>query len=309
MPRASSPDTRADRVAARQLGLLTRGQASQAGLTRDQILRRLASGRWLRLAPGVYRVNGAPPTWQHDVLAACLAGGLDAVASHLTAAALWGLAEPPAVPHITVPKGRSGRSGLATVHWAALAGRDVTRIGPVPVTRVERTLLDCATVLAQPVLENVVDDAIVRELAAPAAIRAAMERAARRPGRPGTRALTAALAVWDHRIWPGSPAEARLLRQISEWGLTAPERQHKVKDDGGVVVARVDLAWPVDRVGLEYDSDRWHTPRRWASDESRHAELARLGWQIRHVDNNDLRAGRGRLRAMLTELLVRTTAA
>ena len=39
----------------------------------------------------VYRIGGAPPTWRGQVLAACWAAQGLAVASHRSAAELWGL--------------------------------------------------------------------------------------------------------------------------------------------------------------------------------------------------------------------------
>ncbi len=305
----STPDRRADRLAVLQLALITWAQAIGVGLTRDQILHRQSSGRWIRLAPGVYRVAGAPVTWQQQILAACLAGGQATVASHLSAAALWGLAEPPARPHVTRPREVSSRSRLATVHRSRLADRDFTRVGPVPVTRVERTLVDCAVLLPRSALEDLVDEAVVRGLATPDGIGAANARAGRAPGRAGSRALVDALSVWAPGIRPDSTAEMRLLRQIREWGMPAPTPQFEVKDTTGRVLAHLDLAWPVARVGLEYDSDRWHAPRRWDHDEARHAGVERLGWRIRHVDTTDLRAGRDDLRRMLTTLLASTEAA
>src|SRR6266508_4017047 len=93
-----TPDQRADRAAARQYSLITRWQALACGLSARQINRRVACGRWIAVAPGVYRVPSAPVTWQQRALAACLAGPPGTVASHLTAAAIHELADAPATP-------------------------------------------------------------------------------------------------------------------------------------------------------------------------------------------------------------------
>ena len=52
---------------------------------------RTSSGRWILVYDGVYRMGGAPKTWRGDLLAACLAAGPSALASHRSAAALWRL--------------------------------------------------------------------------------------------------------------------------------------------------------------------------------------------------------------------------
>ncbi|MEW6154910.1 MAG: type IV toxin-antitoxin system AbiEi family antitoxin domain-containing protein [Actinomycetota bacterium] len=62
-------------VFARQLGLVTRTQARDAGLTDRMVHQRVRSGRWVRVGGGVYRVAGVPVTWSHKALAACLVAG------------------------------------------------------------------------------------------------------------------------------------------------------------------------------------------------------------------------------------------
>ena len=57
------PDASVARLAARQHGAFTRSQAADAGLTRRQIDRRVAAGRYSVLRRGVLAVGGAPPTW------------------------------------------------------------------------------------------------------------------------------------------------------------------------------------------------------------------------------------------------------
>ena len=76
-------------MAARQHGLITRTQAREAGLTDRIVERRLGSRRWVALRTGVYRIAGAPPTWEQTALATCLAAGHGTVVCGPTAAKLW----------------------------------------------------------------------------------------------------------------------------------------------------------------------------------------------------------------------------
>src|SRR5438094_10397684 len=78
-------------VAAGQLGLVTRADVAAAGGTDDIAKERVWAMQWQRLQRGVYLVGAARPTWEQRMLAACLAAGPDAVASHRAAAALWRL--------------------------------------------------------------------------------------------------------------------------------------------------------------------------------------------------------------------------
>jgi hypothetical protein len=79
-------DVLVGRIAARQLGLITRRQALDAGITPGEIRWRAATGRWNVIRFGVFAVAGAPPSWEQRVLAAVLAGPPGTVASHFSAA-------------------------------------------------------------------------------------------------------------------------------------------------------------------------------------------------------------------------------
>jgi hypothetical protein len=295
-------------VASRQLGLLTGTQARRIGFTHHEVQHRLRTGRWKQVTRDLFVVAGTPPSWQRDALAACLAGPPGAAASHVTGAALWQCAAPSPLPHVTFPPTASARLRIAKVHRSALGPEDVTRIGVIPVTRVARTLVDLAAVAAAPALERAVDTALDRGLTRVDDVMAAIGRAQRRPGRGGVTALVRALEAWTDPIKPDSPAEARLIRRLAQWRITGAVRQHVIRDAAGAHVARVDLAWPARRVGLEYDGAAYHGPRRFEHDEQRHAAVEALGWTLEHVDRLDLRPGQTRLRDVLLPLLGRPAA-
>lgn len=78
------------RLAAGQKGLFTRQQALAIGLTVRQLDHGTRTGRWSRLYRSVYRMAGTPASDLQSLLAAVLAGGPGAAASHRGAAWLWG---------------------------------------------------------------------------------------------------------------------------------------------------------------------------------------------------------------------------
>ncbi|MGH9246426.1 MAG: type IV toxin-antitoxin system AbiEi family antitoxin domain-containing protein [Acidimicrobiales bacterium] len=293
-----TPDRRADALAARQHGVVSFEQAIACGLTPERIRGRVASGRWLRLTRGVYAVAATPPSWQQTVMAACLAAPAAAVASHLTAAALHGLWRPPPRPHITVPRGFSVRLPIATVHRAALAPTDIVRIEGIACSSPARLLVECAALLAGPSLADLVDDVLCAGQATKPGVEAAMARGSRSPGRPGTRALRAALAIWTPDMRPGSRPEVRMVRRVVEWGFDRPELQWEVRLPSGQRFV-LDAAWPGDMIGLEYDGRRAHGPRRIGPDEARHDALEQAGWRIGHVEKPDLLPSETRLRDWL----------
>ncbi len=279
-PMDRNTEHRLARLTRRQHGLLTSAQAKAAGVSAESTRWRVRVGLWTRVVPGVFAVGGTPDTWRRRTMAAVLAAGPGAVASHTTAAALYGLSRCGFKRvEITVAKGRSHRSRLAVVHETAhLTRHDVTSIDGIPVTRPARTLVDLAGCVARAVLEEAVDDSLVRRLTS-------LDRLVRRaealggPGRTGTIVLAEVLAAWSHGDMAESVAEVRLVRRLVANGLPEPKLQHEVHDTAGRFVARLDLAYPGDRVGLEMNGFRWHaTPLAYARDQERLRRLAALGW-------------------------------
>lgn len=305
------PDQRADAIASVQFGAISRAQAIGAGLTLKQIRGRIASGRWRCVVPGVYAIAGAPASSDQDAMVALLAGPEGTVLSHLSAAALCGLCDPPPVPHVTVPPGASGRFRHAIVHRprTPLDRRDRRDVGPFRCTTPARTLVDCAGLLDEDAFCGLLDSTLCRGLASADAVRAAAERVERAPGRQGLPLVERALQVWSPGPAPGSPAEMRLLRLIVSWGLPCPERQIEIRDEKGRFVARCDLGWRDLKVVLEYDGEEWHGPRRAPLDAARQRRIEALGWRVIRIRKVDVRRPARELRAELLALFADPRAA
>lgn len=294
-------ERRLAQLSRRQHGLLTIDQWIDCGLSLHAGRRRARAGRWVAIAPGVVAVAGTAPTWRQRTLAAVLAAGPGAVASHTTAAALFGLSSCPfRSVEITVPRGRSHRSRLATVHESRHLPRgDVTTIDRIPVTRPARTLVDLAGCVPQAVLEDAVDDALVRRLTTLARLK---RRATNdgRPGLPGSVLLQKVLRCWTEGEMAQEVAEMRLVRRLVAHGLPSPVLQHDIFDGAGRFVARADAAYPDDKVAMELNGFRWHgTPRRYARDQARSRRLAALGWLVLPATPLDLTDDGGALAAQV----------
>ena len=138
------------RVAASQYGLLERTQALELGMTARMIQTNLDRGWWSNPHPGVYVVGGAPETRHRDVLAACMASGPEATASHRAAAWVWrseGFTASTPV-EIVVPEGRGPRAKGVILHRTRrLDPVDRTVWQGIPVTTRERTLIDLGAVV------------------------------------------------------------------------------------------------------------------------------------------------------------------
>jgi hypothetical protein len=272
-------DTVIARLAARQQGLFTHQQVVAAGVTRGLIRHRLGTGRWVLVGPGVYRLAGVPVTWKQRALAACMVAGPGAVVSHRSAAVLWGISGfRPGPLEITVPAGRSNQNALARVHRSSVRG--VRRDG-VPVTRPARTLVDLAGTVSGARLEEAVDDVLCRRLCR-------LDQLVVLGGRRGARALRAVLDAWNGDALPEGVAEMRVVRRLLAGGLPQPVRQHEIWVEG-VFVARVDLAYPQDRLAIELDGFRWHAGRGpFRSDRLRRNRLEAAGWRLLEAAPEDV---------------------
>jgi Transcriptional regulator, AbiEi antitoxin len=86
-----SDDSKIDEMARRGLGLVSRPALIASGFSDAAIKGHVASGRFVQVQHGVYRTFGTCTDWSQALLAACLAAGPATVASHRSAAHLWGL--------------------------------------------------------------------------------------------------------------------------------------------------------------------------------------------------------------------------
>jgi len=174
-------------------------------------------------------------------------------------------------PQGTIDRCASIPTSNAKVHRSDLQDVDRTTIGVIPVTTPARAVIDAASVLDLARLCELVDAGLTAGKPTRQALELAVARVARRPGRKGIPRLRTALEVWAPGIVHDSVAEARLFRLLEAWRFPLPIALHVIRDAGGHAVCETDAAWPASRVALDYDSARYHGPRRWKRDEQRHA--------------------------------------
>lgn len=288
-------------IAEMQAGAVTNRQLRDGGMSAKDVKVRLRRGS-LRAtsARGVYRVAGAERTWRQDLWVAVLAGPDGTVASHVSAAALRGLITPPSIPHVTVPRDGSGRFKGAVVHHATVNDADRRQYEGIATTAMGRTLVDCAAVLTQRGLNELVDAAFGKGLCGYQATMQSWERAGHVRG--GAR-LEAALAPYANGARPGSVGAAHVLRKICDWRLPLPTCEYEIRDENGEWVATVDFAWPAWWFLLEYDGGAGHGPRRWRLDARRQAAIEGIGWRLERADRFDARPSSTRLLHVLSPIL------
>lgn len=269
-------------LARNQHGLLLREQIL-GELTRRQLDGKLSEGWIQRVHPRVYRVAGAPTTEEQRALALCMTAGPGAVASVETAAGLVNLGVPPLEdtrPDITVPGRRRVRIRGVRVHNTEVWGPDhVSTCRGVPVTSTARTLSDLSARLPEWMLGKYVDRALVTKLTTLQRLQVVFEDLATRGRHTSTRmraVLEARGVEFDNAE---SEPEARVVQVLRKAGLPKPAQQVPVTI--GQTTYRLDVAYPVECIDIEYDSWEFHRVRSaFDGDRTRANRLQANGWAV-----------------------------
>jgi hypothetical protein len=137
---------------------VTRAQLLEIGVAPRTITQWVQSGRLITVHAGVYAVGHPEISSRARAAAAVLACGPDAVLSHDSAAALWGLRRWPPRPEVTSP-GERRRPEIRTHRSHTLTRADIRRRDEIPVTSPARTITDIALRLTDQQLVRVVNEA------------------------------------------------------------------------------------------------------------------------------------------------------
>ena len=278
---------RLDTIAQRHHGLVSLEKAKAAGVSRSTWYRAIASGQFEQLHPNVVRLWGTPPTLPQRALAAVWAARGDALASHRTAAALWGVERPTTDPIDIILPGRARHAlphGI-TVHRP----RDLKDLRPimrqrVPTTNPMRMLLDLGAVDPGAV-EAAMIAVMSSKVASPAAIRGALFRHAKK-GRRGVTALRTSLESWlDEELPPDSELEA-VMNGIIDAHHLPPMQFH-------AIVAGYEVDFLIVGSNIVIECDGWGTHGlnrdQFEFDRLRNTEVVAAGFHIAHVTWRQLR--------------------
>jgi len=268
-----------DRTGRAQHGLVTSQQAVQ-------ILGPYRKSKWVTrrqltaVQPGVFRLPGAPETWHQSLMAACLA--TDGVVSHRSAAELWGLIQPAGYVEVSIRPNRTPRlqppavaHRIKDLHPELAAERAGLRL-----TDPVRTIIDLGLVVSRRAVSDAMSRGISTGLFTAADI-GRLRDALARPGRNGTGVVR---SILDARSLLDAPEESllerRLLDLVTSSALPRPTFQHEVWESGRFV-ARIDAAYPAQRVAIEVDGYGPHTtPEAFQRDRTRQNRLVALGWTV-----------------------------
>lgn len=274
-------------VAQSSHGLISRGQLKRFGISDREIEGRTQSGRIVAIHPGVYYLDAVPRTWRTDVLAAVMAAGLDALASHRCAGVLYELeAVYGQVIEVTVPFNEEPEPHGVIVHRTRRPNPGAV-LHAIPITPIEKTLLDLAPILGERNLYKATRSAIHQNLTSAEKLDVALGIHGGR-GVAGTRLARRVFhTVADDES--GSGAEIELAWVVMNASVPKPIQQLRIQLPHGDN-AYPDFSWP-DRMRIvEVDGFGAHsTPEQLEHDLQRQNQLFELGWEIRRFTPTRIR--------------------
>lgn len=287
------------RLANGQHGVVGRLQLLELGLKAWEIKRWVRSGRLTPLHREAFAFGHTVLSRNGRWHAAVLACGAEAVLSHRSAGALWGLAGDSRVGiDVTAPGGRQfrpGRLGIRLHRCRFHDRRELTTHRGIPVTSVARTLFDLAEVVNFGSLTKAWEEADRLKLLRLSEVEWVCEHGyGRRSLRPTRRLLAEGRAAETVR----SPLEERFLRFCHERGIPTPATNAHVLDH------EVDCLWPAARLIAELDSWEFHAHRHaFERDRARDPKFLLAGYRTIRVTSRRLDTEADELAAEIKGLL------
>ena len=283
-------------LATGQHGIVSARQLRDLGFAEDLITVEAKRGRLRRVHRGVYAVGHEALTWEGHCMAAVLANSRT-VASHWTAAWLWELlrTKPSGRFHLTAARGRRRRPGFK-LHASALNKEDMTRVGGIPVTSLERTVLDLAALKPG---RTPADLRRCEELGR-LDLRRFEALLARSAGHHGQGVLAEAVDLYrpDPTV-TRSGHERRFRSMLRKAGLPAPAMNFVVAG------YELDCYWPAQRLAVELDTFRTHGSRlSFEEDRRRQRKLGELGIRMERVTDRQLDSEADEVLRAVARLLV-----
>jgi hypothetical protein len=258
-------------------GVLSLDELLACGLTRKEVRGRVERGQLHRIHRSVYAVGHPGLTREGLWLAAVKACGAGALLCRYAAGMHYGFL--PFEDHWpqVVANGRRSIVGVRTFRTGDLQQLDRWRHRGIPITTVERTLLDLAATMPDKGLRRAMSRAQSLRLTSPRQLAAILDRTGARPGRRRYA-----------RVLAGSPPptrselEDRVHDLILAGGFAAPDVNVPLRIAGRRVIP--DFRWPALRLVVEADSREWHdNPQARADDAERQALLEAIGERVVRV--------------------------
>ncbi|MGA7097220.1 MAG: type IV toxin-antitoxin system AbiEi family antitoxin domain-containing protein [Acidimicrobiia bacterium] len=268
--------------------LISRAEIMALGGSDRLITDRVASGRWLQRQAGVYQVDARSADWRDRLLAGVLAGGDGTLISHRAALVVWALDGLRSAPvEITAPYSRRPIPKEVIVHRTRRP-METRKVGSLPVTTPDRSLLDAAAVVPSLVVAKALDSALRKRLVT---VDSMWDLVATKggPGVRGTKMMRRLLAERAYDEVAGSPAETELLTWMRRRGIREPELQVEMFTMAGAMI-KPDFFWPALGKAVEVDGVSAHgSAESLDHDLQRQNALLELGIELRRFSGRAVR--------------------
>lgn len=235
-------------------------------------------------------------------MAAVLACGPNAVLSHRSAAALWGIRDHGSGPiDITSPSKTRSRGTIGR-HRARLPADEVTVHDRIPVTTVPRTIFDLAAVSRPEAVESALRQSEFRRLYDALSLHDLLDRYPRHRGVRSLRTALARRSETSGRI--RGRLEERFLPFLDRHGLPRPHFNAWLQVRGRRF--QVDCLWPTANQIVELDGWEGHGTRTaFREDRARDRILRVEGYEVTRIAWSQLDDEPDVIAADLRSLLLR----
>lgn len=264
-------------------GVISRAQARACGLSDAQIARKVASGEWVRRAPGVYFVVAW--RWTPAARVRVAAEWVAPVGALVGISAAWWLGLGVAGPHpitVALPRGCSRRPPTGVSSVQRDLGDDRFQHRGLWVTSRGLAALDAAVALGRDG-QAFLDRALQQGTVNLEELRATQ---ARHLGRRGSAAAHRLLVQAGDRA--ASRPERRFIALLRRGGVTGWRVNLEVTLTSGQTY-RLDVAFEQERLAVEVDGWAFHRDRdQFVRDRLRKRALVADGWTVIEVTWDDL---------------------
>jgi hypothetical protein len=285
---ATAPRAMAEFAASRH-GVVLRSQAATFGFTPDDIRRAKQQGWLTEPVRGVLVISGYPSTWEHQLAIVTASSAARPLVSQGAAARLFSLdGFEIAAAEVTVVRPAqvvlTHCPELIVHQTSSLPASDRFHRHGLPCTSLARTLADLGSTESPDRVWQALIGARRIHRVNPIWLQQTALRL-HRPGQAGTGVLLHALQRWGREgALPDSWFEELLRRLLDHPDIPTVVPQFVLTNADGAFVARIDLAIPAARLGLEAHSREFHFgPLRETADEDRDLRAAACGWELLYL--------------------------
>ena len=153
----------------------------------------------------------------------------------------------------------------------------VVEVDELPVTSISRTIVDLSPLLTSRHLRAVLESAVADQRVRIDDVRTVVDQVARR-GKPGIRKIRWILDERDAGPRDGTPLERIGAKVLREGGIAEPRFEYPIPWNP---IRRFDVAFPKERLAIEWDSRRWHELiEAFSRDRERDRQALLHGWRV-----------------------------